>query len=65
MNTHSPDVLCINETKIDEEKLEKLKIKKLIPAGYLQFWNCCKPPKKGYAGTAVFSKGKYTHYCSK
>jgi exonuclease III len=20
----------------------------------LQFWNCCKPPNKGYAGTAIF-----------
>ena len=19
----------------------------------LQYWNCCKPPKKGYAGTAI------------
>ncbi len=35
---------------------EKLKDK--FPAEYLQYWNCCKPPIKGYAGTIIFSKIK-------
>lgn len=35
---------------------ERLKDK--FPASYLQYWNCCKPPIKGYAGTIAFSKLK-------
>ena len=35
---------------------ERLKDK--FPASYLQYWNCCKPPIKGYAGTIIFSKIK-------
>jgi exodeoxyribonuclease III len=26
-----------------------------VPAGYLQYWNCCKV-KKGYSGTAIFTQ---------
>jgi exodeoxyribonuclease III len=51
-----PTILCLNETKIDSEKLEQEGIKHLFPKHYLQYWNCVKPPKKGYAGTAIFSK---------
>ena len=25
----------------------------------LQYWNCCKPPKKGYAGTAILVSKEY------
>lgn len=53
-----PDILCISETKIDEIALEKAKLKNYIPKSYLQYWNCVKPPKKGYAGTAIFTKIK-------
>jgi len=55
--SHNPDVLCLNETKVDDVTLQKLRIKQQIPDEYSQYWNCCKPPKKGYAGTALFSKG--------
>ena len=55
---HDPDILCLNETKIDEDTLNKLKLKNNIPKDYEQIWNCVKPPKKGYAGTAVFTKIK-------
>jgi exodeoxyribonuclease III len=33
---------------------EKLKDK--FPQEYWQYWNCCKPPIKGYAGTTIFTK---------
>lgn len=29
-----------------------------MPAEYSQYWNCCKPPVKGYAGVAIFTKIK-------
>ena len=51
-----PKVLCLNETKIDTETLEKEGvIAKMEEFGFprgLQFWNCCKR-KKGYSGTAI------------
>jgi len=58
-----PHCLCLNETKIDAESLQRdriveqvAKISKEAGCEYpseLQFWNCCKPPKKGYSGTAI------------
>jgi len=52
-----PAILCLNETKIDQVTLDKEDIRgKLALLGYpkeLQYWNCCKPPQKGYAGTAI------------
>jgi exodeoxyribonuclease III len=58
LKNEDPDVLCINETKIDEGKLQKEKLgAQLFPDKYLQFWNCCKSAS-GYAGTAIFSKVK-------
>lgn len=53
----NPDILCLNETKIDEGALTKENIKAIIPKEYHQYWNCCKG-KKGYAGTAIFTKVK-------
>ena len=50
-----PDVLCLNETKIDEETLEKENIKNQLAPWFppnLQFWNFCKI-KKGYSGSAI------------
>ena len=52
-----PMIFCLNEIKVDAEKLEKMGYHKHIPAEYEQYWNCCKV-KKGYAGTAIFSKVK-------
>ena len=44
----SPDILCIQETKMQEGQAE-------VPLeGYHQYW--CSADKKGYSGTAVFSK---------
>lgn len=42
LKTVNPDVLCLNETKIDDAALEKEKIANEFPSEYQQFWNCCK-----------------------
>jgi exodeoxyribonuclease III len=55
---HNPDILCINETKVDDATITKLNLKKNIPSEYVQYWNSCKPPKKGYAGSAIYTKGE-------
>lgn len=58
LKDEDPDLLCINETKMDEKKIEGDKIKsKMFPDKYLQYWNCCKS-SSGYAGTAILTKVK-------
>ena len=42
-----PDVLCLNETKIDPAKINSQGVWKEIPEGYEQHYNCCKI-KNGY-----------------
>lgn len=42
------DIFCLQETKMQEGQLE------LDLPGYIQFW--CSAERKGYSGTAVFSK---------
>lgn len=45
-----PDILCIQETKMQEGQAE-------VPLdGYMQYW--CSADKKGYSGTAVFTKAE-------
>ncbi|BCX13963.1 MAG: exodeoxyribonuclease III [Candidatus Dojkabacteria bacterium] len=44
----NPDVLCLQEIKANSQQLE-INLK-----GYQQFWNPAK--RKGYSGTAIFSK---------
>ena len=56
-----PDVLCINETKVDYESLTKEGIKDYMARWFptkLQFWNCCKF-KKGYAGVVILVKSDF------
>ena len=48
-------MLCLNETKTDEDKLDLKRFDKQIPGEYAQYWNCC-TEKKGYSGTAIFTK---------
>ena len=44
----APDVICVQETKMQEGQAE-------VPLeGYHQFW--CSADKKGYSGTAIFTK---------
>ena len=45
----NPDVICLQEIKIDEAEVAKLG--DLLP-GYTVHWNCC-TVKKGYSGTAM------------
>jgi len=49
MEEHSPDIICIQETKAHEEQVN------LILDNYkYKYWNSA--DKKGYSGTAIFSK---------
>ncbi|KAI9915354.1 hypothetical protein PsorP6_008104 [Peronosclerospora sorghi] len=54
-----PDILCLSETKICRDELQKLE--DFLPQYEHQFWSCA--VKKGYAGTAVFSKTKPIRVC--
>ena len=47
----SPDILCLQETKISADKLSP-EITEL--PGYVSFWSCA--DRKGYSGTATFCK---------
>lgn len=44
------DILCLQETKLQQGQID------FNPPGYLQYWNYAE--KKGYSGTAVFTKEK-------
>ena len=55
----NPDIICFNETKLDLEIIEKMKLKKLFKEkyNYISYFNNCKE-KKGYSGTAILTKYK-------
>lgn len=57
MSDFCPDVLLLQETKADLEKISREGLWKEIPEEYDQYWNCCKI-KKGYSGVAAFTKVK-------
>ena len=46
-----PDILCLQETRALESDLDESVLR---PGGYVSFWNPAQ--KKGYSGTAVFTK---------
>lgn len=50
LKEHSPDILCLQETKASRDQFE------IDVAGYHEYWNSA--VKKGYSGTALFSKVK-------
>ena len=50
----SPDVLCLQETKVQPEQVDD---ELRQPAGYETYWNAPKE-RKGYAGVAAFTKEK-------
>lgn len=55
MTEAKPDILCLQETKIDSIALEKEWIPQWLSQWFppkLQYWNCCKI-KRGYSGTAI------------
>ena len=53
-NNVDADIFCLQETKLQEEQVDE-NIKSIFN-GYNEYWNCAE--KKGYSGTAVFSKIK-------
>src|SRR5579871_3281335 len=48
LDRHAPDVLCLQETKAERGQFE------IDLPGYREYWNSA--VKKGYSGTAIFSK---------
>jgi exodeoxyribonuclease III len=57
LEKYKPDVLCLQETKIQESHVAKLStaMQDLLPVNYSHYWACSRPPNKlGYAGTAMF-----------
>ena len=48
MSAHRPDVLCLQETKAERGQVQ------IDLVGYHEYWNSA--AKKGYSGTAIFSK---------
>ncbi len=48
---HKPDILCLNETKAEQGQAE------IDLADYHEYWNSSQT-KKGYSGTAIFTKTK-------
>ena len=51
IDEYKPDILCLQETKAWPEQVELD-----LPEYPYQYWNCAE--KKGYSGTAIFSKIK-------
>ena len=49
VNTENPDIICLQETKAHPEQ-----VKLNLPNYPYKFWNWA--DKKGYSGTAIFSK---------
>lgn len=47
---HQPDILCLQETKAHKDQSE------VDLPGYIEYWNSAE--KKGYSGTAIFTKKK-------
>jgi exodeoxyribonuclease-3 len=50
VKVHQPDILCLQETKAQQGQAE------IDMPGYEEYWNSAE--KKGYSGTAIFSKIK-------
>ena len=48
IKSHEPDILCLQETKAERGQIE------IDLPGYHEYWNSA--VKKGYSGTAIFSK---------
>jgi exodeoxyribonuclease-3 len=51
LETSSPDVLCLQETKAHEDQLDETL---LTPPGYYTYWHAGE--RRGYSGTATFLK---------
>ena len=56
LQEYSPDIVCIQETKAQEDQLTEAQ---LNPEGYHGFFHSAE--KKGYSGVAIFTKQKPNH----
>lgn len=54
LQKEDPDIVCLQETKASKLQLDE---ELLMPEGYMTYWNESKR-KKGYSGTAIFTKFK-------
>ena len=52
VDTQQPEILCLQETKANEDQVDL----DWLDAGYHHYWNSAE--KKGYSGTAVFTRKK-------
>lgn len=48
ISKYKPDIICLQETKANQDQVE------IDLPGYFEYWNSAE--KKGYSGTAIFSK---------
>lgn len=55
LTQHQPDILCLQETKAESHQVTF----GFEMSGYAQYWNSAQ--KKGYSGTAIFTKKKPTN----
>ncbi|CDW77747.1 exodeoxyribonuclease iii [Stylonychia lemnae] len=55
LDKYNPDILCLQETKIDQLNIDKYRLFDYIPKRYKQFWNCSEETKS-QSGTAVLTK---------
>lgn len=53
LEEEDPHILCLNETKLQENHVEQIKAQ--LPSTYYSYWNCS-TAKKGYSGVAILSK---------
>ena len=51
LTEHQPDIFCLQETKAERDQA------KFDASGYYEYWNSSRT-RKGYSGTAIFSKIK-------
>ena len=54
LEAEQADVICVQETKLQEKNAHDLEAKLGLPGWHI-YWNCS-VAKKGYSGTALFSK---------
>jgi exodeoxyribonuclease-3 len=57
LKSESPDIICLQETKLQEDQVDKMSFEFL---GYHQIWHSAL--KKGYSGVAILSKKKPDFY---
>ena len=50
LKNYDPDIICLQEIKANKDQVE------IELPGYSEYWNSAE--KKGYSGTAIFSKIK-------